>query len=168
MAGVYRPRHPERTVLYRVLFHHFDRFLTEYEVRFERDVRFPVLMASMSAVFSGRSSRRSWSGISTAAIPAAALPASVARTVVRSGLCLTSGSFSRRLTAPRSRRYSIDMVRRGDSLPRAGIHRAAEKAISSRLVDSLLAVDNAFVDGVIVSDRNPILGHPDAEAGLYC
>ncbi len=33
MAGVYRPRHPERTVLYRVLFHHFDRFLTEYEGR---------------------------------------------------------------------------------------------------------------------------------------
>jgi len=25
MAGVYRPRHPERTVLYRVLFHYFDR-----------------------------------------------------------------------------------------------------------------------------------------------
>jgi ribosomal protein S27E len=25
MAGVYRPRHPERTVLYRVLFHHFGR-----------------------------------------------------------------------------------------------------------------------------------------------
>jgi len=37
MAGVYRPRHPERTVLYRVLFHHFDRFLTEYEARFERE-----------------------------------------------------------------------------------------------------------------------------------
>jgi len=37
MAGVYRPRHPERTVLYRVLFHHFDRFLTEYEGRFERE-----------------------------------------------------------------------------------------------------------------------------------
>jgi hypothetical protein len=36
MAGVYRPRHPERTVLYRVLFHYFDRFLTEYESRFER------------------------------------------------------------------------------------------------------------------------------------
>jgi hypothetical protein len=31
MAGVYRPRHPERTVLYRVLSHHLDRFLTEYE-----------------------------------------------------------------------------------------------------------------------------------------
>ena len=30
MAGFYRPRHPERTVLYRVLFHHFDRFLIEY------------------------------------------------------------------------------------------------------------------------------------------
>jgi hypothetical protein len=40
MAGVYRPRHPERTVLYRVLFHHFDRFLTEYEARFERGYGF--------------------------------------------------------------------------------------------------------------------------------
>jgi len=27
MAGVYRPRYPERTVLYRVLFHDFDKFL---------------------------------------------------------------------------------------------------------------------------------------------
>jgi hypothetical protein len=40
MAGVYRPRHPEQTVLYRALFHHFDRFLTEYESRFERDYGF--------------------------------------------------------------------------------------------------------------------------------
>jgi len=40
MAGVYRPRHPERTVLYRVLFHHFDRFLAEYEDRFEREYGF--------------------------------------------------------------------------------------------------------------------------------
>jgi hypothetical protein len=31
MAGVYCLRHPERTVLYRVLFHHFDRFVAEYE-----------------------------------------------------------------------------------------------------------------------------------------
>jgi len=37
MAGFYRPRHPERTVLYRVLFHHFDRFLTEYESLFEKE-----------------------------------------------------------------------------------------------------------------------------------
>ena len=37
MAGIYRPRHPERTVLYRVLFHHFDRFLAEYESRFEQE-----------------------------------------------------------------------------------------------------------------------------------
>ena len=37
MAGVYRPRHPERTVLYRVLFHHFERFLAEYEGRFEKE-----------------------------------------------------------------------------------------------------------------------------------
>jgi hypothetical protein len=36
MAGVYRPRHPERTVLYRVMCHHFDRFVAEYEARFER------------------------------------------------------------------------------------------------------------------------------------
>ena len=40
MAGFYRPRHPERTVLYRVLFHHFDRFLTEYEARFEGEYGF--------------------------------------------------------------------------------------------------------------------------------
>jgi hypothetical protein len=40
MAGVYRPRHPERTVLYQVLSHHFDRFLTEYESRFEKEYGF--------------------------------------------------------------------------------------------------------------------------------
>jgi hypothetical protein len=37
VPGIYRPRHPERTVLYRVLFHHFERFVAEYESRFERD-----------------------------------------------------------------------------------------------------------------------------------
>ena len=40
MAGVYRPRHPERTVLYRVLFHYFDSFLSEYEHRFEKEYGF--------------------------------------------------------------------------------------------------------------------------------
>ena len=40
MAGVYRPRHPEQTVLYRVLFHYFDRFLAEYESRFEKEYGF--------------------------------------------------------------------------------------------------------------------------------
>jgi len=40
VAGVYRPRHPERTVLYRVLFHYFDQFLQEYESRFEREYGF--------------------------------------------------------------------------------------------------------------------------------
>ncbi|MFQ6112436.1 MAG: transposase, partial [Nitrospinota bacterium] len=34
------PRHPERTVLYRILFHYFDRFLAEYENRFEREYGF--------------------------------------------------------------------------------------------------------------------------------
>jgi hypothetical protein len=37
MAGVYRPRHPERTVLYRALFHYFDRFQAEYKSRFEKE-----------------------------------------------------------------------------------------------------------------------------------
>ncbi len=37
MAEVYRPRRPERTVLYRVVFHYFDRFLAEYESRFEKE-----------------------------------------------------------------------------------------------------------------------------------
>ena len=36
MAGIYRQRHPERTVFYRVLFHYFDEFVAEYENRFER------------------------------------------------------------------------------------------------------------------------------------
>jgi hypothetical protein len=40
VARVYRPRHPERTVLYRVLFHYFDRFLAEYEGRFEKEYGF--------------------------------------------------------------------------------------------------------------------------------
>jgi hypothetical protein len=42
MAGIYRPRHPERTLLYRVLFHYFDRFLSEYESRFEREYGLPM------------------------------------------------------------------------------------------------------------------------------
>ena len=37
MAGVYCQRHPERTVLYRVLFHYFERFSGEYEHRFEKE-----------------------------------------------------------------------------------------------------------------------------------
>jgi len=37
MAGIYHPRHPERTVLYRVPFHYFDKFLSEYKQRFESE-----------------------------------------------------------------------------------------------------------------------------------
>lgn len=33
-AGEYRPRHPERTVLYRVLAQHFERFVQVYDERF--------------------------------------------------------------------------------------------------------------------------------------
>jgi len=36
VPGIYCPRHPERTILYRVLFHHFERFVAEYEERFEK------------------------------------------------------------------------------------------------------------------------------------
>lgn len=45
VAGAYRPRHPERTVLYRVLFHHFVSFLAEYESRSEKEYGFlrPVI-----------------------------------------------------------------------------------------------------------------------------
>jgi hypothetical protein len=49
IAGVYRPRHPERTVLYRALFHHFDRFLTEYESRFEIVFTIPERLRSAGA-----------------------------------------------------------------------------------------------------------------------
>jgi len=37
MAGIYRQRHLERTIFYRVLFHYFEKFLSEYEDRFERE-----------------------------------------------------------------------------------------------------------------------------------
>jgi len=40
MAGIYCQRHPERTVFYRVLFHYFEKFLSEYESRFEREYGF--------------------------------------------------------------------------------------------------------------------------------
>ena len=33
-AGVYRPRHPERTVVYRLFEEHFERYVREYEERY--------------------------------------------------------------------------------------------------------------------------------------
>lgn len=36
VPGIYSPRHPERTILYRELFHNFERFVAEYEERFEK------------------------------------------------------------------------------------------------------------------------------------
>jgi len=36
MSRIYYQRHPERTVLYRVLFHYFELFLLEYEKRLEK------------------------------------------------------------------------------------------------------------------------------------
>ena len=37
MGGIYRRRHPEHTVFYRVFFYYFERFLREYEDRFEKE-----------------------------------------------------------------------------------------------------------------------------------
>jgi hypothetical protein len=37
---IYRPRHPERTVHYRGLFHCFERFLAEYESHYEKEYGF--------------------------------------------------------------------------------------------------------------------------------
>jgi len=53
VAGVYRLRHPERTVLYRVLFHYFAEFLREYESRFEREYGFlrPVIQEVVEKYF---------------------------------------------------------------------------------------------------------------------
>jgi hypothetical protein len=36
VPGITRPRHPERTVLFWVLFDNFDRFLAAYERGFEK------------------------------------------------------------------------------------------------------------------------------------
>jgi len=45
MAGIYRERHPEHSVFYRVFFHYFEKFLREYEDRFEKEYGFfrPVI-----------------------------------------------------------------------------------------------------------------------------
>ena len=37
MPGIYRQRHQEHTVFYRVFFYYFERFLREYESRFEKE-----------------------------------------------------------------------------------------------------------------------------------
>jgi hypothetical protein len=34
VPGIYRPHHAERTVLYRVFFRHFERFVVAYQARF--------------------------------------------------------------------------------------------------------------------------------------
>jgi hypothetical protein len=102
VAEVYRPRHPERTVLYRVLFHYFDRFLAEYESRFEKEYGF--LRPIIKEVAEGH--HEAWKAVviskcltkgmrlprrfaprndaSTAATPAVGSPASAAPSVARS------------------------------------------------------------------------------------
>ncbi len=37
VAEIYHQRHPERTVFYRVMFHYFEEFVSEYKNRFERE-----------------------------------------------------------------------------------------------------------------------------------
>jgi ribosomal protein S27E len=40
VPAIYRPRHPDKTVLGQVLFHHFEQFVAECENRFERQYGF--------------------------------------------------------------------------------------------------------------------------------
>jgi hypothetical protein len=102
MAGVYRPRHPEGTVLYRVLFHYFDTFLAEYEGRFEKTYGYfrPIIREVTAGHHEARravviSECLAWSmrlprrfaprnDVWTAAIRAAGSPASAVRTAMRS------------------------------------------------------------------------------------
>jgi hypothetical protein len=44
MAGIYRQRHPEHTVFFRVFFFYFERFLREYEDRFFTHEVFSLLL----------------------------------------------------------------------------------------------------------------------------
>lgn len=37
MAGIYRQRHPDHSVFYGVFFYYFEKFLREYEDRFEKE-----------------------------------------------------------------------------------------------------------------------------------
>ena len=48
-AGPYRPRHPERTVLYRVMAQHFERFMQVYDERFA-PTRGPLSPGAQEAV----------------------------------------------------------------------------------------------------------------------
>ena len=70
---LYRPRHPERTVLYRVLFHYFDRFLAEYESRFEREYGYfrPIIKEDVITRPERPWWRRSWAGATPASAPTA-------------------------------------------------------------------------------------------------
>jgi len=95
MAGVYRPRHPEQTVLYRVLFHHFDRFLAVYEDRFEREDGsfWPIVKEVVECYLDCGNPRCGFARI---------------------GCPHLGADFGGLMTAPRGRRFIIDMVKRGN------------------------------------------------------
>ena len=112
MAGVYRPRHPERSVLYRVLFHNFDRFLTGYESRFERERFFPADRQG-----GGRALRR-LRQFPLRVRPHDPLPAHEdCETLPASGVP----------TAPSGRKYIAGVVKLGTSSVGAGIRGVTEK-----------------------------------------
>jgi len=48
-AGIYRQRHPERTVLYRVFAQHFERFVQVYDERFA-PIRGPLAPGAQETV----------------------------------------------------------------------------------------------------------------------
>lgn len=74
MPGIYGPRHPERTILYWVLFYYFHFFLREYKSRFEKHYGLlqPIIKEVVEHYLDSTTS-------------AAALPASVVLTAGRSG-----------------------------------------------------------------------------------
>jgi len=59
-AQVDADRHPERTVLYRVLFHYFEQFLAEYESRFEREYGFLHPIIKEVATGHHERTKRAW------------------------------------------------------------------------------------------------------------
>ena len=115
MAGFYRPRHPERTVLYRVLSHHFERFLAAYERCLEEEYG-----------YFRRNVREVVERYLDCGNPQCGFTLMIRCRLMRTAKrCPHPVSGLRRrfpglLTSPRGRRYSIDMVRRGASLPTQG------------------------------------------------
>jgi hypothetical protein len=76
-AGVYRPRHPERTVVYRLFEDHFERYVREYQERYE--AREGSLRKDSSGVGAPGTSPRTGDGRRRRSFQAAGRPSSAWR-----------------------------------------------------------------------------------------